>query len=154
MTELAISSFCLTHDSVPWQDSYQMPKRSSNTPDRDSSGDQVEPREKDPHAVELGRRGGRIGGRARAESLTPQQRSDIARKAAAKRWETRANDAVEAEHGVQRKRARVNERLREAFAAGAEEQSRQSAGRGLTPDELDRVLRQYPGHDGGDEQGS
>jgi hypothetical protein len=41
---------------------------------------------KDPAAVSLGRRGGLKGGRARADTLTPQQRSDIARKAAEKRW--------------------------------------------------------------------
>jgi hypothetical protein len=43
-------------------------------------------RVKDPAAVELGRKGGLIGGKARAEKLTPEQRSEIARKAAAKRW--------------------------------------------------------------------
>ena len=42
--------------------------------------------EKNPAAVELGRLGGLKGGRARAESLTAQQRSDIARKAATERW--------------------------------------------------------------------
>jgi len=31
-------------------------------------------------------RGGKKGGKARAKSLTPQQRSDIARSAAAARW--------------------------------------------------------------------
>jgi hypothetical protein len=41
---------------------------------------------KDPAAVELGRRGGLKGGRARAERLTAEQRSAIARKAAAARW--------------------------------------------------------------------
>lgn len=41
---------------------------------------------KDPAAVELGRRGGLKGGRARAESMTPEQRRDIAKKAAAARW--------------------------------------------------------------------
>ena len=30
---------------------------------------------------------GRKGGKARAEAMTPKQRSEIARKAAAKRWE-------------------------------------------------------------------
>ena len=43
--------------------------------------------EKDPAAVELGRRGGLKGGRARAAKLTPEQRSEIARKAAKARWE-------------------------------------------------------------------
>lgn len=44
------------------------------------------PSEKDPAAVSLGRRGGLKGGKARAEQLTADQRSEIARKAAAKRW--------------------------------------------------------------------
>ena len=43
-------------------------------------------RRKNPAAVALGRRGGLKGGKARAEALTPEQRSDIARKAAEKRW--------------------------------------------------------------------
>ena len=37
---------------------------------------------KDKAAVELGRK----GGAARAAKMTPEQRSEIARKAAAKRW--------------------------------------------------------------------
>jgi hypothetical protein len=42
-------------------------------------------------------------------------------------------------------RATLNERLRAAFIAGAEEDSRRRLGRGLTRDELDRVLKRYPG---------
>ncbi len=41
---------------------------------------------KDPTAVRLGRRGGLKGGRARAEYMTAEQRSVVARKAALKRW--------------------------------------------------------------------
>lgn len=41
---------------------------------------------KDPLAIKLGRRGGLKGGRARAETLTPERRTVIARQAAAKRW--------------------------------------------------------------------
>jgi hypothetical protein len=41
---------------------------------------------KDKAAVELGRRGGRKGGKARAERLTAEQRSEAARKAAEARW--------------------------------------------------------------------
>ena len=41
---------------------------------------------KDPAAVSLGRRGGLKGGKARAAKLAPEQRSEIARKAAAARW--------------------------------------------------------------------
>jgi hypothetical protein len=37
-------------------------------------------------ARKLGRRGGLKGGKARAEKLTPEQRSEIARKAAKARW--------------------------------------------------------------------
>lgn len=40
------------------------------------------PHAKDPAAVALGRRGGKIGGPARAASLTPERRSEIARNAA------------------------------------------------------------------------
>lgn len=43
-------------------------------------------RDKDPAAVALGRRGGLKGGKARADSLTPEQRAEIARKAAFSRW--------------------------------------------------------------------
>lgn len=46
-------------------------------------------RVKDPAAVELGRKGGLIGGKARAAKLSPEQRSEIARKAAQKRWRDR-----------------------------------------------------------------
>jgi hypothetical protein len=41
---------------------------------------------KNPAAVELGRMGGLKGGKARAETLTPERRSEIARKAAEARW--------------------------------------------------------------------
>jgi hypothetical protein len=44
---------------------------------------------KDPAAVSLGRRGGLKGGKARAKSLTAEQRSAIAKKAAQKRWKTK-----------------------------------------------------------------
>jgi hypothetical protein len=41
---------------------------------------------KDPAAVERGRRGGQKGGKARAERMTPEQRSEAARRAAQARW--------------------------------------------------------------------
>lgn len=37
-------------------------------------------------AQETGREGGLKGGKSRAAKLTPEQRSEIAKKAAAKRW--------------------------------------------------------------------
>jgi hypothetical protein len=42
-------------------------------------------------------------------------------------------------------RRRPNERIRAAFNAGAEEDSRRRMGRCLTREELERVLRRYPG---------
>jgi len=42
--------------------------------------------DKDPAAVALGRKGGLKGGKARAESLTPEKRQEIAKKAAKARW--------------------------------------------------------------------
>ena len=42
---------------------------------------------KNPHAVELGRLGGLKGGKARAKVLTAERRSEIAKKAAKKRWQ-------------------------------------------------------------------
>jgi hypothetical protein len=44
------------------------------------------PVEKNPAAVALGKLGGAKGGAARAAKLTKEQRSEIAKKAAAARW--------------------------------------------------------------------
>lgn len=41
---------------------------------------------KNPAAVALGRLGGLKGGKARANSLTAEQRKEIAKKGAEKRW--------------------------------------------------------------------
>lgn len=43
---------------------------------------------KNPHAVALGKLGGKIGGAARASKLSPRRRSQIARKAAKARWKS------------------------------------------------------------------
>jgi hypothetical protein len=50
-------------------------------------------KEKNPNAVALGRLGGLKGGKVRAERLTPEQRQEISRKAAAARWHTKAAQA-------------------------------------------------------------
>lgn len=44
---------------------------------------------KDPAAVQLGRRGGLKGGKARAEKLTAEERRESARRAAQARWAKR-----------------------------------------------------------------
>ena len=41
---------------------------------------------KNPAAVELGRMGGKIGGKIRAANMTPEERANSARKAALARW--------------------------------------------------------------------
>jgi hypothetical protein len=58
-----------------------MPKRSSIK----TSTNLLE-REKNPAAVALGRLGGLKGGRARALTLSPKDRQEIARHAASVRW--------------------------------------------------------------------
>ena len=45
-----------------------------------------QPDGKNPAAVELGKLGGKKGGKARADKLTPEQRQAIARRAAQVRW--------------------------------------------------------------------
>lgn len=52
------------------------------------SGEPLEDKDagKNPAAVALGKLGGKKGGKARAEALSPAKRKAIARKAAAARW--------------------------------------------------------------------
>ncbi len=46
---------------------------------------------KDPAASELGRIGGLKGGKARAETLSPERRKEIARNAARLRWAAKSD---------------------------------------------------------------
>jgi hypothetical protein len=55
-------------------------------PDSPPAADGGASETKDPAAVALGRRGGLIGGRARANALSPERRREIARSAAQTRW--------------------------------------------------------------------
>jgi hypothetical protein len=81
-----------------------MPKRLSKTPRGDinelaarivdaatsdappAQGQSPSPPQKNPHAVALGRAGGKKSAAARMAKLTPEQRREIAQKAAAARW--------------------------------------------------------------------
>ncbi len=75
-----------------------MPKRSSKPNDREAlaaailahaTGETPDPdpyEGKNPAAVELGRLGGRRGGKARAAKLTAEERSEITKRAAVARW--------------------------------------------------------------------
>jgi hypothetical protein len=78
-----------------------MPKRSSKKKDVNETAfsivqqatgrtepAQTQP-EKNPAAVSLGRLGGLKGGKARAEKLTAEERKEISKKAAEKRWNAR-----------------------------------------------------------------
>jgi hypothetical protein len=47
-------------------------------------------KEKDPNAVALGRK----GGKARLQKMTPEQRSELARKAVLARWAKAKNDKL------------------------------------------------------------
>lgn len=77
-----------------------MPKRSSKKNIRDinllashiteeatgQSAPKPEENTKNPAAVALGRLGGLKGGKARANKLTPEQRKEVAQRAAKARW--------------------------------------------------------------------
>lgn len=87
-----------------------MPKRSSKPPrgedanqaafrviqeataDDESPEPATAPPEKNPAAVALGKLGGRKGGKARAEALSPEQRKEIASRAARARWEKKEKE--------------------------------------------------------------
>jgi hypothetical protein len=47
---------------------------------------------KNPHAVALGRLGGLKGGKVRFSKLTPEQKSELGRKAVLARWAKRRKD--------------------------------------------------------------
>ena len=77
-----------------------MPKRSSSKPDVNEiaasivyaveTGQMPKTADgKNPLAVALGRLGGLKGGKARAASMTAEQRSEVAKKAARIRWATK-----------------------------------------------------------------
>jgi hypothetical protein len=55
-------------------------------PDRSRMIESMDVKRKNPAAVALGRKGGKKGGPARAVKLTPEQRSESARKAVQARW--------------------------------------------------------------------
>lgn len=58
---------------------------------------------KDPNAVALGRKGGLVGGKARAAAMTPEQRSEAASKASRARWsESLAEVDARTENPMQR----------------------------------------------------
>ena len=74
------------------------------------------PMRKNPHAVALGRLGGKRGGPARAERLSIRERASIARHAATSRWQDlhlsrRSQDALE---GMERAREREASKVKQS----------------------------------------
>lgn len=55
---------------------------------KDSTDPEASQDAKDPSAVERGRLGGQKGGKARAERMTAEERSESARRAAQARWDS------------------------------------------------------------------
>jgi hypothetical protein len=93
--------FGLPADLNPWHDAL-MPKKSGEKRDftqvareivEQAIGEKMDGSPLDqsidsrnPHAVALGRAGGKKGGTARAKALSPEKRHAIAKKAAKARW--------------------------------------------------------------------
>lgn len=64
----------------------------ANTPNQNKQTS----KRKNPAAVALGRKGGLKGGHARAASMTPEERSESARKAVMARW-AKVKEAIDNE---------------------------------------------------------
>src|SRR5438046_10179734 len=68
----------------------------SNLAQKTTGGQQLSPEEQERQTVrrimaEMGRRGGRIGGKRRLETMTPERRSELAYNAAKARWGPKKN---------------------------------------------------------------
>ena len=97
-----------TRSSKPHRDANQAAKHILDQLTGDVPKDEPPP-VKNAAAVALGRLGGKKGGAARAAALTPEKRSEIAKRAATTRW-LRRNKATEpsaAESAPQRKRVKL-----------------------------------------------
>jgi hypothetical protein len=75
-----------TRSSTRPRDPNQLAKRIIDIATGEAEDDSKSVPLKNPAAVALGQLGGRKGGKARAERLTPQERVAIAKKAAETRW--------------------------------------------------------------------
>jgi len=68
------------------RDANQLAKRVVDLSTGQAKEELAAPSGKDPAAVALGRKGGLKGGKARAKSLSKEERKRIAKKAAEARW--------------------------------------------------------------------
>lgn len=58
----------------------------------EGEGGLMNKKKKNPHAVALGKLGGRKGGKKSLETMTPEQRTARARKAVLARWEKQRDE--------------------------------------------------------------
>ena len=79
----SILGFMQDHSSLPVDVS---PEETAGQTVSQLGTNRVQTSAKDPAAVALGRRGGLLGGPARAKALSKERRKEIARKAALARW--------------------------------------------------------------------
>lgn len=77
-----------TRTSKPPRDANELAKYILDVTTGDA--EKIEPREKNPAAVALGKLGARKGGLARRDKLSAKKRKEIAKKAAAARWKGNA----------------------------------------------------------------
>ena len=91
---------------------------------------------KNPDAVALGRLGGRKGGVARAEALSPERRSEIATQAAAARWSGTANG----------KRPALSETHRQKIREGIARARAEGKSTGRPPEKETQTLSQSADH--------
>jgi hypothetical protein len=108
---------------------------------------------KNPHAVALGKRGGLVGGKkggpARMALLTPEERTDLARKAARARWgEKQLSPQPEAALRIETERETDGRWIAEAadrpgmLAYGATEEEAVASVRALLARQRETAVRQ------------
>ena len=68
------------------QAAYQMVRRSTGTENRESRPPRISASDISRVMAAMGRKRGKIGGKRRLETMTPEQRRDVALKAARARW--------------------------------------------------------------------
>jgi hypothetical protein len=68
------------------QAAFQMVRRSTATEDRAPSPPKVSTSDISRVMAAMGRKGGKIGGKRRMTTMTPEQRREVAQKAAKARW--------------------------------------------------------------------
>ncbi len=78
------------NSAMPKRSSKRQPPQDVNVLAADIVAEATGGSEKNPHAVALGRMGGKKGGVARAKKLSKKPRSEIAKNAAQARWAKRS----------------------------------------------------------------